>query len=166
MNKIIILRGNCASGKTTVSKELQKRLGRGTFLIPLDVVRREMLWLKGNTKPTVDLLMRMVEFGNQNCTFTILEGLLYSDSYESLFKHIAKIYGKNIFAYYLDAPFEVTLKRHQQRPIHNSFGEKEMREWWRDDDYIKNIKETTIDSVAMSSAEIVEKILFDLGEAK
>lgn len=32
-SKIIILRGNSGSGKTTVAKELQKKLGRGTLLI-------------------------------------------------------------------------------------------------------------------------------------
>lgn len=31
--KIVILRGNSGSGKTTVVKKLQKRLGHGTLLI-------------------------------------------------------------------------------------------------------------------------------------
>ncbi|NME84182.1 zeta toxin family protein [Clostridium sp. SM-530-WT-3G] len=33
MPKIIIIRGNSGSGKSTVAKELQRRLGHGTLLI-------------------------------------------------------------------------------------------------------------------------------------
>ena len=45
MGKLIILRGNSGSGKTTVAKALQKKLGRNTMLISQDEVRRNMLWV-------------------------------------------------------------------------------------------------------------------------
>lgn len=44
--KLIILRGNSGSGKTTTAKALQKKFGHGTMLISQDVVRREMLFVK------------------------------------------------------------------------------------------------------------------------
>lgn len=40
MHKLIILRGNSGSGKTTVSKELQKKFGKNTMYISQDMVRR------------------------------------------------------------------------------------------------------------------------------
>ena len=43
MTKLIILRGNSGSGKTTIAKELQKLFGKNTMLISQDVIRREML---------------------------------------------------------------------------------------------------------------------------
>lgn len=43
MRKLIILRGNSGSGKTTIAKELQKRFGTNTMLISQDVIRRDML---------------------------------------------------------------------------------------------------------------------------
>lgn len=43
---LILLRGNSGSGKTTVAKMLQRKLGRGTLYIPQDVIRRELLWVK------------------------------------------------------------------------------------------------------------------------
>ena len=46
MSKLIILRGNSGSGKTTVAKALQKKLGYNTMLISQDEVRRNMLWVK------------------------------------------------------------------------------------------------------------------------
>ena len=38
--RLIILRGNSGSGKTTTGKALQKKSGHGTMLISQDVVRR------------------------------------------------------------------------------------------------------------------------------
>ena len=43
MRKLIVLRGNSGSGKTTVAKELQNLFGSNTMLISLDMVRREIL---------------------------------------------------------------------------------------------------------------------------
>ncbi len=42
MSKLIVLRVNSGSGKSTVAKELQRKFGRNTMLISQDVVRREM----------------------------------------------------------------------------------------------------------------------------
>ena len=36
MSKLIILRGNSGSGKTTIAKEIQKNFGRNTMLISQD----------------------------------------------------------------------------------------------------------------------------------
>ena len=46
MSKLIILRGNSGSGKTTVAKALQEKLGYNTMRISQDEVRRNMLWVK------------------------------------------------------------------------------------------------------------------------
>lgn len=43
MHKLIMLRGNSGSGKTTVAKELQKLFGRGTMVLSQDMIRREVL---------------------------------------------------------------------------------------------------------------------------
>ena len=46
MGKLIILRGNLGSGKTTIAKGLQRRFGRNPMLISQDVIRRDMLRVK------------------------------------------------------------------------------------------------------------------------
>ena len=56
--KLIILRGNSGSGKTTIAKGLQKKLGHGTMLISQDVVRREILYVKDGEKPKVEELFK------------------------------------------------------------------------------------------------------------
>ncbi len=61
MKKLIVLRGNSGSGKTSVAKELQKRFGRNTMLISQDVVRRDMLCVKdGETTEALPLLKELL----------------------------------------------------------------------------------------------------------
>ena len=45
MSKLIILRGNSGSGKTTVARALQRKFGRNTMVISQDIIRRDMLWV-------------------------------------------------------------------------------------------------------------------------
>lgn len=47
MQKLIILRGNSGSGKTTVARLLQGKFGPNTMLISSDTVRMEMLHVWG-----------------------------------------------------------------------------------------------------------------------
>lgn len=161
-SKIIILRGNSGSGKTTVANQLQKKLGRGTLLVSQDVIRREMLWVKdGENTEVVTLLNHLILYGKQHCQYVILEGILYANWYEQLFQNILSEYGENIFAYYYDLSFEETLKRHQTKPNCNDFGENEMRRWWREKDYLKCISEKQI-TANQSIEEIVKWILEDV----
>lgn len=145
MSKLVIIRGNSGSGKTTVAKGLQKKLGHGTMLISQDVVRREMLYVKDGEKPKVEeLLFQLAMYGKNNCDVVILEGILNSKWYNNLFERLLNEFENNIFAYYFDIPFEETLERHKQKPNAHEFGEAEMREWWHEKDLLQCIPETLL----------------------
>ena len=108
--KIIILRGNSGSGKSTVANALQIKIGHETLLISQDNVRREMLWARsGEHKSSVKLLKNLVTFGHNNCKVTILEGILSTVSHAELFEEIVLLFEKQILAYYFDLSFEETL---------------------------------------------------------
>lgn len=162
--KIIILRGNSGSGKTTIAHHLQKELGHGTLVISQDVIRREMLWANdGTDTKALPLLIDLVKYGKQHCEFVILEGILNAKWYKELFEAILSEYGANIFAYYYDLPFEETLQRHQTKPNCNDFGEDAMRRWWNDKDYIGIINEKSL-TVGMSIDETVNMIMCDISK--
>lgn len=147
MAKLIILRGNSGSGKTTIAKELQKSLGRNTMLISQDVVRRDMLRVKdGENTEALPLMKELLTYGRNHCEIVILEGIMYADWYKPLFELAVQLYGTDIFAYYFDLPFEETLKRHQTKPNCNEFGEEAMRRWWRDKDFSDVLSERVITS--------------------
>ncbi len=162
--KLIILRGNSGSGKSSAARELQRKFGRGTMVVPQDTVRRELLWVRdGMNTMALPLLINLLEYGRKNSAVTILEGILYSDYYEPLFRRAIEEYGPNIYAYYYDLPFEETVRRHGTKPNRFSFGEEDMRRWWREKDYIGIIPEKTF-TADVSLAEAVEQIYKDVTE--
>lgn len=158
MPKLIIIRGNSGSGKTTVSRELQKKFGRNTLLIPQDTVRIEMLLAKD--KEALPLIMNLLKYGEKNSEITILEGILDSGLYRPLFEVSIESFGENIFAYYYDLPFEETLIRHGTKPNKSEFGEEDMRRWWNEKDYIGIIPEKTL-TKDISASEAAEMIFND-----
>ena len=166
MHKLIILRGNSGSGKSTVAARLQHLIGRNTMLIPQDYVRREMLYARdGEDTPAMPLMISLLEYGHGHFDTTIIEGITRSDWYSPLFKRAKELYRSELYAYYFDIPFEETLRRHATRSKSNEFGEEEMRKWWNGRDYLRNIPEKTI-TVDMSADDIVKMILHDIGRGE
>ena len=161
-SRLIIIRGNSGSGKSTVARKLQIKLGRNTLIISQDIVRRQMLYVRdGQDTPALSLLASLLNYGHTHCQHVILEGILYADWYEPLFKQAVNIFGNRIYAYYYDLAFEETLKRHATRKERARFGESEMRRWWRTGDYLKIISEK-IFKADISSDNAVDIIMEDL----
>ena len=158
MPKLIILRGNSGSGKSTVAKLLQQKLGRNTMLISQDMVRREILWVKDDLDtPAAGLLKTLIHYGRKNCEVVILEGILYTAWYETLFTYALQEYGDEIFAYYYDLPYAETVVRHKTKANSNEFGEEEMCRWWYEKDFISFIPEKIL-CKEITVAETVEYI--------
>lgn len=84
MSKLIVLRGNSGSGKTTVSKILQEKFGRNTMLISHDMVRMQILHAKD--VEALPLIMQLLKYGRLNSDITILEGILPTEVYMPLFE--------------------------------------------------------------------------------
>lgn len=106
------------------------------------------------------LFKDLLQYGYQHCNYVILEGILNAEWYEPLFKLAQQFFGDEIFAYYFNIPFEETILRHQQRHI-SSFGEKQMRLWWKEKDYINFISETKFSS-RITLRQETKKIMKDI----
>ena len=162
IGKLIILRGNSGSGKTTTGKALQRKFGHGTMLISQDVIRREMLFVKDGPNPEASqLLLELALYGKSNCNIVILEGILNSKWYKKLFENLFDEFTNEIFAYYFDIPFEETLNRHKQKTNAHEFGEKEMKRWWNEKDFLDTISEVCLNK-ELSLNEIVDMIYQDV----
>lgn len=165
MHKLIILRGNSGSGKTAVAKALQERFGPNTMLISQDMVRMQMLNVRGRegAEKSQQLMIELLKYGRRNSNITILEGILDSEVHTALFAAAVKEYGNNIHAYYWDIPFKETVRRHKTKPNCNDFGENDMRRWWKEKDLLTVIPEKIIgmnitldDTVDMIYRSVVE----------
>ena len=162
--KLIILRGNSGSGKTTVAKALQQKLGPNTMVLSQDVIRREMLQVKdGADTKALPLSSELLVYGENHCEVVILEGILNAKWYQPLFELAQKLFGNQIWAYYYDLPFEETLKRHRTRSNKDEFGKEKMAKWWNEKDFLEIIPEKVI-SKDESLTETIELILQDISE--
>jgi thymidylate kinase len=160
MLKLFVIRGNSGSGKTSLARLLQNKLGSGTLLLSQDTIRREMLNTPdGPDAPAAELLEQLLQWGGQHADAVILEGILPAEWYGSVFDTAAETFDK-IYAYYYDLPFEETLRRHALSPHAADFSEPEMRRWFRPRDLIGSIPETILTAdVSLESA--AERIISD-----
>ncbi|GGA60076.1 kinase [Ornithinibacillus halotolerans] len=158
-SKLIIIRGNSGSGKTTTAKNLQHHLGCGTLLVSQDVVRRDMLKVKdreGNL--SIDLIRQITEYGKGKCEFVIVEGIMYTKRYAEMLNQLIEFFDHRVYTYYFDLSFEETVKRHNTRSKKFEFGEDALRRWWNQSDYL-GVDGETLFTDEMTEDEVMEVIL-------
>lgn len=137
--KLIIIRGNSGSGKTTIANGLQKLLN-SSCLISQDVIRREMLNVRDTPNNiAIGLIKEIALYSRGKVNYIILEGILFSKIYKEMIASLLECFTDDYYAFYFDLPLEETLRRHEMKGD-NSFGEIEIRRWWKPKDflYIKN----------------------------
>lgn len=166
-SKLIIIRGNSGSGKTTVAKEVRNRIGDGlsddTMLVQQDTLRRDVLRERDlvEKRSVIELIEIMVEFGLKQGRTVILEGILSAKKYGGMLNGLADKFDE-VYVYYFDLSFEETLIRHASKSNAHEYGEKEMREWWNEKDYLGMPGEKILNK-NMSVDDVVREIINDIG---
>lgn len=162
MQKLVIIRGNSGSGKSTVARKLRSECGPDTMLISQDVVRRDMLGVRGDSSgnPTVQLIYDLAMYGKKIGFSVIIEGILKKSVNGEMLKKLAREFGGDVLVYYFDIPFEETLNRHDTKPNKHEFGEDDMRRWWLEKDHLSIPNEKIIDETCTED-EIVAMIYSD-----
>lgn len=145
MQRLVIIRGNSGSGKSTVAKQLQYHMGYQTMLIPQDVVRREILRVQDiDNNPSVQLVYDLAMYGGKIGYDVIVEGIFVNERYGNMLRKLINDFPGESYVYYFDIPIEVTLQRHSSKPNAHEFGEKELREWYIEKDHLGTTNERTI----------------------
>ncbi len=157
-NKLVVLRGNSGSGKSTVAKALRERSKSKVAIVEQDYLRRFILKEKENEgTDNIALIQQTVEFA-LDCKYNvILEGILYFPRYGEMLKKLVEQCPNNYF-YYFDVSFEETLRRHSTKVNAHEFGEKEMRDWYEPNEQTGFSSEQTIPET-FSLEDAVEKII-------
>lgn len=91
MAKLVIIRGNSGSGKSSLAGKLQTHYGRGTLLISQDTVRRDML--KEKVEPgnlSIDLTETLARFGYEHDLLVLVEGFYETDIYGQMLERLKK----------------------------------------------------------------------------
>ena len=161
--RLIVLRGNSASGKSSVATGVRERYGRGFALVRQDVLRREVLRERdipgGANIGLIDLTVR---HALAHGFHTVLEGILYFPHYGEMLAGLLADFPGRTHCYYLDVPFEETLARHATKPIADDVTEHQLREWYQPLDLLPGGVETVIPATS-SLAETVDRVLRESG---
>lgn len=160
---LVILRGNSASGKSTVARRVQRELPRGRVaVIGQDHVRRELLW-EHDSGPgdTISLIEVMVRHCLAHGRTTVLEGIFRSARYQQMCKRLIAGHDGRSLVYYLDVSLPETLRRHALKPIADHVSDEQVASWYVQNDVLALPGELVLDE-RLSEDELVARILSDL----
>jgi predicted kinase len=160
--RLIILRGNSASGKSSTAAEIRRRHGRRDLaIVGQDNLRRDVLRERdvpgGVSIGLIDLVARYALSHGFN---VIIEGILRTDHYAQALTALIADHQGLTRCYYLDVPFGETLRRHATKPQASTYGAAEMRDWYRELDLLPGGIEQVIPA-GTAQGEIVRRIMAD-----
>jgi hypothetical protein len=161
--RLIVIRGNSASGKSAVAAEIRRRHGHGLAIVGQDNLRRQVLreWdVPGGAN--IDLIARTAGFALDRGFHVIVEGILRADHYGDMLTALIADRVGVARAYYLDVPWAETLRRHATKPQATEYGEGEMRGWYRERDLLPGGLEQIIPATS-SLDEIVRRMMTESG---
>lgn len=125
---LVVLRGNSGSGKTSVAREVQRRLPRGTCaVVSQDDVRRLVLREPDEEgRFNVELIGIMAAACLARDMSVLVEGILDSHRYQWMLEQLAsQAAAARFFAW--DLSFEETVRRHAMRPQREESTPDDMR---------------------------------------
>lgn len=145
--RLVVLRGNSASGKSSVAAGIREHFGRGLALVGQDNLRR--IVLREHDRPggaNIGLIDTVARYSLDSGYHVVVEGILYADHYGQMLQQLHTDHRGHTHCYYLDVPFRETLARHATKPIADEVGESQLREWYRPLDLLPGGIETVIDA--------------------
>ena len=143
--KLIVLRGNSGSGKSTVSHALRDAYGRGLAWVSQDLIRR--IILKEKDLPAgvnIGLIDQVVRYCLDHGQHVVLDGILCAPRYGQMLAGLNQEHRGLSCFYYLDVSVEETLRRHLTRPQASEFTQDDMRGWYCQRDLLSSIHERVV----------------------
>lgn len=161
--QLIVLRGNSASGKSSVASDIRDAYGRGLAIVRQDVLRRELLFEKDRPDAAnIGLIDLTCRYCLDQGFHVLLEGILYTKHYGHMLHQLVADHVGQTSCFYFDVSFEETLRRHATKPQATEYGEQEMQAWYLPLDSLPFVVEHRI-SEATSRQDAVSQILRTTG---
>ncbi|MEV2256944.1 AAA family ATPase [Streptomyces sp. NPDC050147] len=148
--RLIVIRGNSASGKSSVAAGLRDKFGRNLAIVAQDNLRR--IVLRERDRPggaNIGLIDLTARYALDNGFHVVVEGILYADRYGPMLQDLVRTHRGVSRCYYLDVPYAETVRRHATKadaqylqhvtPDHLS-------DWYRAKDLLPDALETVVDA--------------------
>ncbi|MFC9819359.1 AAA family ATPase [Streptomyces erythrochromogenes] len=166
--RLVVVRGNSASGKSSVAAGIRARFGRGLALVAQDNLRRTVL--RERDVPggaNIGLIDTVARYALDAGYHVVVEGILYADRYGDMLAGLLRDHRGVSRCYYLDIPIEETLARHASKADPDYLAqvtELELRDWYRERDLLPGGIETVVGADS-ALAETVDRVMRDTGLA-
>ncbi|GGZ22031.1 kinase [Streptomyces nitrosporeus] len=164
--RLIVVRGNSASGKSSVAAGLRERFGRNLAIVGQDNLRRTVL--REHDRPgaaNIGLIGLTARYALDNGFHVVVEGILYADRYGTMLQDLVRAHRGVSLCYYLDVPYAETVLRHRTKPDAEYLGQvtaDHLSDWYREKDLLPDALETVIDAAATLDGT-VRRILRESG---
>jgi hypothetical protein len=143
--RLILLRGNSASGKSSLARAIRAARPRGIAILGQDQLRREILHAQEKPdNPTVAYLDLSARYALDIGLHVIVEGILYSCIYGGMLTQLLADHRGISHCYRYELSFNETARRHTSKPQAAEYGPDTMLDWWLDADPLPGVAECSL----------------------
>ena len=161
-SRLVVLRGNSGSGKSTTAQEIRRRVGRGVAWIEQDYLRRILLREHDRPGvPNIGLIDQTARYALDNGYHVVLEGIFYTPHYGEMLRRLIADHVGLTRVYYFQIPFDETLKRHSTKPLAKVVTSEQLQDWYHPCDLLGVPGEQIIDE-SSSLEDSAKRIIDDL----
>ncbi|MEU2146072.1 MULTISPECIES: M15 family metallopeptidase [Streptomyces albovinaceus subgroup] len=144
----MVIRGNSASGKSSVAHGLRDHRGRGIAIVSQDVIRRNVLREHDTARGANIALLGSIAREALDAGFhVVLEGILYADRYSHMITSLVRDHRGVSSCYYLNVPLETTFARHASKAdaaYLEQVTDSHLTSWYRELDLLPDGLETVL----------------------
>jgi predicted kinase len=158
---LIVVRGPSGAGKSSVVEGVRAAYGRGVAWIEQDHIRR-MIFQEDQEPEGANIaaIGQLAELALQRGYHAVVEGILPTVRYGEMLSELVARHPA--YVYYLDIPFDETVRRHATRAKASAFDADAMREWYRGHDPL-GVPGEVIIAASSTLDETVRRVLSETG---
>ncbi|MGW5364078.1 AAA family ATPase [Actinopolymorpha pittospori] len=160
--RLVILRGNSASGKSTIAKRLRERLGRGVAWVEQDYLRRTVLREHDRPGlPNIGLIDTTVRYALDAGYHVIADGIFGAERYGEMLRRLTDDHAGVTKHYYFDIQLEETQRRHQTKQL-ITVSPETLSKWYHHRDLLGFADESII-TADETEEQIVTRLVSEIG---